>query len=126
MRRVASRLRVRRSPGYDVFLNDRVVRLSGRSFRGPRPPVGKEAQTDQNNCHVIVNKIGGPVSAVGIHDVTALPIEWTDGDPGAVARLLPLCTASRGALRSSTWRASVRPPGPSKRSTSGWWILVDG
>jgi len=34
--------------------------------------------------------MGGPVSDVRIHDVTALLIEWRGGDPGAMERLLPL------------------------------------
>ena len=131
MRRVANRPRVRSSPGYDVFRNDRVVRPSRRSLPEPKAPVGKGGanRPKQLSCHR--NKIGGPVSDVGIHDVTARLIEWRGGDPGAVARLLPLV---HGELRRFAKRHMAgersdqisRPPRPSTRSTSGWWIFVDG
>ena len=72
------------------------------------PSSGREAQTDENNCHGHGSKMGGPVSDVRIHDVTALLIEWRGGDPGAMERLLPLV---HGELRRLARRhmAGERP-----------------
>ena len=56
----------------------------------------------------MVRRMGRPVSVVRIHDVTALLIEWRDGDAGAVERLLPLV---HGELRRLAKRhmAGERP-----------------
>ena len=71
MRRVANRPWLGSSPGYDVFLHDRVVRPSRRSLPEPKVHVGKGGanRPKQLSCHR--KKIGGPVSSVGVHDVTA-------------------------------------------------------
>ena len=56
----------------------------------------------------MASKMGGPVSDVRIHDVTALLVEWRGGDPGALERLLPLV---HGELRRLAKRhmAGERP-----------------
>ena len=35
-----------------------------------RPPLGRKAQTDDNNCHVMAARMGGPVSDVRTHSAT--------------------------------------------------------
>mgnify|MGYP006264225867 CR=1 FL=1 len=56
----------------------------------------------------MASKMGGSVSDVRNHDVTALLMEWRGGDPGALERLLPLV---HGELRRLARRhmAGERP-----------------
>lgn len=98
-----------------IQLTERIgsrIRSAGRTL-SRRPgaqsdPSRKEAQTGDDNCHVMASKMGRLVSDVRIHDVTALLFEWRGGDPGALERLLPLV---HGELRRLAKRhmAGERP-----------------
>ena len=46
-------------------------------LRQSKPPSGREAQTDGNNCHVMAGKIGGPESDVRIHSASGPSVEET-------------------------------------------------